>query len=147
MLIEYAGFFFWGRIAGSVFGYRYRLDRSASHQHCFHFIASSHLKTFWDDSDSDNQDDLEDGNQDLPRTSSPQKGPAKFWADVVVLQWWQRNALKFTAHALSTVAVLLNFVFNVIFVATIRWERHWYQILMNWILTYQKSSFGLLWAR
>lgn len=28
------------------------------------------------------------------------------------------------------------FVFNAVFVATIRSERHWYQILMNWILTY-----------
>lgn len=97
-------------IAGSVFGYRSRLDRPTSHQHCFHLIVPHYLKTFWDDSDWDNQDDLEDGNQDLPRTSSPQKGTAKFWDDVVVLQWWQRNALKFTAHARSTVVVLLLFL-------------------------------------
>ena len=39
-------FFLWGRIASSVFGYRYRLDRLASHQHCFHLIVPYQLKTF-----------------------------------------------------------------------------------------------------
>ena len=143
MLIEYAGYFFSGRIAGSVFGYRYRLDRPASHQHCFHLIASSHLKTFWEDLDSDNQDNLEYGYQDLLRTSSLSKRDSKIPSWCCCLAVMAKKCIKiYNAHA--QYCVMFCFCFWRRFVATICWDRHWYQILIKWILMYMRNP-ALVW--